>query len=222
MKELKFTLDPSGFPMVWIESIKAYMHWLPVAKIQFEHFLCASPDSYFDANWYEEVLSLNGRISPGEIRSDNYWKAFLSGIKPSEAKRFARWCGKDYSLPTLSEWFDAYKALKELPLEPVEIIDRMGELKDRVRTLMQRLDQASGASRRIEHRTLADQMLMRLGVMEWVECTGQRSQWGGMGQTPPAFYGSLFSPDHGQPGIPNNPEDHRLHPYGFRLIRRSA
>ncbi len=35
------TTDPLGFPMVWIEEIGAFMHWLPVTKVQFEKFIAA-------------------------------------------------------------------------------------------------------------------------------------------------------------------------------------
>ena len=224
MSTLKFTLDPTGFPMMWVNAINAYMHWMPVSKIQFEHFLCATPDSHFDENWYDQIISLNPRVTPGSIRPDNYWQALLSGVTPSEVLRFARWCGDDYRVPTLDDWFGAYTALKALPPESPEVINDMGNLRDRVRTLLTRLDAASStALLRVGYeRTLADQMLMRLGVIEWVECHEQHYQWGGMGETDSRFQGSLFTPDHGQPSIPNNPDTDRLHYYGFRLIRRDA
>ncbi|MCP4124894.1 MAG: hypothetical protein GY751_24395 [Bacteroidetes bacterium] len=224
MTELKFKSDASGFPMVWIDDIEAYIHWLPVTKIQFEYFLCAAPDTRFDASWYDEVLSLNPRISPSEIKASNYWNTLLTGIMPSEVQRFARWCGDGYMIPTLKDWFEAYQFLKTLPPESPDIIDKMGELNERVKAVLTHLDSASGKAIQETgyERTLADQMLMRMGAMEWVECPDQRFEWGGMGQTHPSFYGSLFTPDHGQPSRPNNPEENRLHSYGFRLIRRSV
>lgn len=223
MAEITFKLDKSGFPMVWIDTIEAYMHWLPVTKVQFEDFLCDAPDRHFDAEWYDEVLFLNPRISPNAIRANNYWQALLTGIKPGEIQDFARWCGNGFTIPTLKEWFDAYQLLKTLPPESSDVIKKMGKLRDRVKTVLARIDSASGKTilETSNDRTLADQMLMRMGVMEWVECPDNpRIRWGGMGQTNRNFHGSLFTPDHGQPNIPTNPGTDRLYHYGFRLIWR--
>jgi len=222
MASLRFELDRAGFPMVWVDAINAYVHWIPVTKVQFEYFLCAVPDSHFDAGWYDEILYLNPRVAPNEIRADNYWNAFLTGVMPSEVQRYARWCGDEYTVPTLNDWFAAYTALKALPPEPLSAFDSMGEVRERVRTVLTRLDSASRIALKEAgyERTLADQMLMRMGVMEWVECRGRHFQWGGMGETFSSFYGGLFTPDHGQPHVPNNPETERLHAYGFRLIWR--
>ncbi len=218
----KFKLDRAKFPMVYVDVIDAYIHWLPLSKIQFEYFLCAVPDSQFGENWYGEILQLNPRISPGIVRTDNYWKALLSGLLPEEVQRFARWCGDEYIIPSLDDWFTAYKWLKSQPPEPPDIVDQMGLLQDRVRTLLRRIDSESAKAFKEAgyERTLADQMLMRLGMLEWVECTGQTARWGGMGQLNPRFHGFLFRPDNGQPSHPVNPETDRLHYYGARLLRR--
>ncbi len=224
MTELIFKIDKSGFPMVRIDEIEAYIHWLPITKVQFEYFLCAVPDSRFDANWYDEVLALNQRVSPNGIRANNYWKALLSGIMPDEAQRFARWCGNGFTIPTLKEWFEAYQYLKALPPKSPEIIEEMGALRERVKTVLTRIESVSDKAIRETgyDRTLADQMLMRMGVMEWVECPDHRFDWGGMGQPHPTFHGGLFTPDHGQPSVPNNPDKERLYNYGLRLIWREV
>lgn len=221
MTEIQFRIDKTGFPMLWVDAIDAYLHWMPVTKIQFETFLCAAPDSHFDADWYEEILSLNPRVSPNQIRLNNYWRAFLSGIKPSEAQRFARWNGEGYQIPTLQEWFEAYQSLKKFPPETEPFV-QMGEVKERVEKLLRQLnDISSQVTREVGYTsTLADQMFMRMGVMEWIEGQNQQYQWGGMGETYPKFHGILFTPDHGQPRLPNNPEEYRLPYYGFRLLWR--
>lgn len=222
MSDLKLCLDRCEFPMVWVDELAAYVHLYPVLKIQFEYFLCASTESYFDAAWYDNVLQLNPRITPGGIREDNYYRAVLSGVLPDEAQRFARWCGDEYSIPTLKEWLIAYRALRSR--SPVSISTLLGtdRPKERTRLLMERLDQASSrvVARAKYERTFADQMLMRMGVMEWVECPERRTRWGGMGETPPGLYGMLFTPESGQPHLPTNPEAERLLYYGFRLLRR--
>lgn len=221
MNKKKFELDKTGFPMLWVEPIKAYLHWLPVTKIQFETYMCAAPDSHFNAEWYDEILAMNPRISPSQIRLSNYWQAFLTGIKPSEVQRFARWNGEGYQIPTLEEWFESYKYLKSLPPED-DPISQIGGIKDRILKLITHLNDISPqVMREVGYtQSLADQMFLRMGVMEWIEGQNQQYQWGGMGETYPKFHGILFTPDHGQPRLPNNPEEYRLPYYGLRLIWR--
>lgn len=227
MTSLMFRADRTGFPMVYIDELDAYIHWLPVTKIQFEQFICAQPSAQFGEAWYSEVLQLNGRVTPSSVRDTNYWQSFITGILPRETQNFARWCGEGYSLPTLEDWFTAYKALKAQPPESRPIADLFASeykrLSDRTRTLLTRLDNASTrACKDADYeRTLADQMFLRLGIMEWVEVNDQRSQWGGMGETNSRLHGNLFTPDHGQASRPNQPETNRLHYYGFRLLWRA-
>ncbi len=223
MAELKLKVDRTGFPMIWIEEIEAFMHWLPITKIQFEYFLCDSSDSHFDARWYDEVLALNSRITPKEIRANNYWKTFLTGVTPDEIERFAHWCGENYSVINLEDWFATYQALMAIsPLEADDILNELTNISSRTKTLLTRMDLALRRSlKEVGYdRTLADQMLMRMGVMEWVHCPNNNFQWGGMGETSPNFYGNLFTPDSGHPSIPTDPEVNRMYYYGFRLIWR--
>ena len=221
----EIVLDRTGFPMVRIAALDAYLHWIPVTKIQFEHFMAAISESQFDSRWYDEILDLNPRVTPTAIRANNYWQAFLTGIRPAEAQRFAQWSGSEYGIPTLEEWNTAYRELKELPNYQLDKLDGLQGLGVRTQTLINRLDLVGrDVTEKIggyTPRTLADQMLMRLGVMEWVECVTQRVRWGGMGITHPVFYGALQTPDHGQPMLPINPETNRLPHFGFRLIKRS-
>lgn len=224
MSNPEIVLDRTGFPMVRISVLDAYVHWLPVTKIQFELFMAATSNSLFDSRWYDEILELNPRITPAAIRPNNYWQAFLTGITPVEAQRFAQWCGPEFALPTLEEWNTAYQELKELPECQLEKLGGLGSSTGRTRTLFTQLDSSGRVVTEqiggYNPRTLADQMLMRLGVMEWVECTTQRVRWGGMGITHPVFYGALQNPDHGQPMLPISPETNRLRHFGFRLIKR--
>ncbi|HYU35638.1 MAG TPA: hypothetical protein VEW48_26075 [Thermoanaerobaculia bacterium] len=213
--------DRAGFPLVWVEEIRSHIHWLPVTKIQLEHFLCEVGDSAFDAAWYDRILELNPRVSPREINERNYWKAFATGLRPAEAERFARWCGEDYALPTTSEWFAAYRALRDRSVSPP---DWNGALQPRVRTLLARVREAwsrAGQNRSLPD-TRAGHMLMRLGVLEWVEDAGNGQRWGGVGLPHPDFHGVLTNPDHGMPMRPLHPETDRLFYYGFRLVRREA
>ena len=217
-------VDNTGFPMVWAEPIGAYIHWLPVTKIQFEYFLSDTTDPTFDAAWYDRLLALNPRSSAGDLRAGNYWNALLSGVRPAEAQQYARWCGEEFSLPTLAQWFGAYRWLRELePLSGAEI-ELLPCRTERGRAVLRQMENAAGAAMQQARlaRMRADQMLLRYGVMEWIEHPNDRYRWGGMGETLPAFHGQLFTPDSGVPARPSRPETDRLEHYGFRLVRRPA
>ena len=212
-------LDPTGFPMVWIEVIQAYMHWLPVTKIQFEYFLCSVPDSQFDAKWYDDLLQRNPRVSPKNINPKTLPQAFLTAILPTEVQRFVRWLGDGYAIPTRTEWFESYKSLRgQSPLAISELTESP-ELMPRTKTLIQKIEMVSCGpqSRPNSQRDRVYQMLMRQGVMEWVECPDDRLKWGGFGEP---VSGGLVTPDSGNPQFPHNPDGARLRDYGFRLIWR--
>ena len=221
--------DPTGFPMLWVESLGAYVHWAPVTKIQFEHFICDAGDRAFDLRWYETVMALNPRLAPGKLTIANYWQAFASGILPVEAQRFAFWCGKGYRLPSAEHWRLAYRELASLPLEDLDAPDlwtggdgaASPPLSPRARQLLQRLEEAaaSAATTMGYSRRLADQMLLRLGVLEWVT---DQDRWGGMGEPFPAFCGNLAAPERDAPILPWNAESERLACFGFRLLYDGA
>lgn len=221
---LKWKVDRSGFPIVWVDKIRAYLHWLPVSKVQFEYFLCAATDGRFDDKWYDRILELNPRVTSASVRPRNYWQSFLTGILPEEAQRFARWCGEDYELPALSDWFDAYEFLRDQPPVEVNWQEELPEIKPRIHKLLDQVERVSVeiAAKTKVTRTLADQMMMRHGVMEWVELQGNRQSWGGMGQLVPDWVGLLFRPDKGVPVMPREPDIERIHYFGFRLLRRAG
>ncbi|GAB4204684.1 MAG: hypothetical protein OHK0022_30060 [Roseiflexaceae bacterium] len=224
MSSLQFRTDRAGFPMVVIDTLDIAIHWLPLTKIQFEWFICSQTSETFDEAWYNEVTSRNPRISPSRVSSGNYWQAFLTDIRPSEAERFARWCGDSYSLPTLDQWLGAYEFLKtQQPVKGlIGTLEQQGlKLSERAKTLLEKLDAASekGCKEAGYPRTLADQMFLRRGVLEWVAVRDARTQWGGMGLVNRNLHSIMINPDNGQPARPGQPELIRMHYYGFRLIR---
>jgi hypothetical protein len=217
---LPLATDPTGFPMIWVEAIAAWMHWLPVSKLQFERFLQVAPDRAFDAAWYDQLLALNPRVAPARIRTENYDNALLTGILPAEAERFAAWSGEGFAIPSLEQWLLAWSALKSLPAERGLPAAFSLRLEEPVHTLLLRIDNAlAAATAGFGRRTLADQMLMRWGVLEWVEQAGHPARWAGIGQPLRLARGVQVSPDRG-PVVPDHPEAFRSYLFGFRLIRQ--
>lgn len=217
MQGIETRKDPAGMPMIRIGKTPTFLHWLPVTKIQFEHFLSDAHDRHFDGKWYEEVLRLNPRVTPRKITPDNYWNAFLSGILPAEAQRFAFWCGDGYRLASSEEWSRAYRILSSTPAEDLLQAGLLEGLDSRERDLIVHVEAAAeeAARRSGYERTLADQMLMRLGVLEWVS---DEDGWATLGETFPGFCGNLLSPGMGAPLRPREPEKVRLPCFGFRLM----
>lgn len=215
-----FVRDPTGFPMLWCEQVGAYIHWLPVTKIQFEYFLCAAPDAYFDAAWYDQILALNPRVTPWELSADNYWCALMTGVLPSEAQRFASWCGDGYRLPTEVEWSDLFRALRNQPAVKEPASDLLESSSDRVRELIQRLD---ATARQVAERmrtgpSLASQMLLRFGAMEWVRVGSPPATWGTKGEPIPDFCGNLAVLESPAEQLAADPETNRFAAAGFRLL----
>jgi hypothetical protein len=218
-----FTIDPTGFPMAWVEAIGAYMHWLPVTRAQFERFLRHVPESRADAGWYDHLLALNPRVAPARIRPENYSNALLTGVVPSEAQRFAARLGEGFAIPTLEQWLLTYSSLAALPAGRVVPPALTRVLDEPVRTLLLRIENALAASsaRPRRRRTLADQMLLRGGLLEWVEQTGAPARWVGIGEPRGLARGIRVSPERG-PVAPDRPELFRSYLFGFRLIRTPA
>jgi formylglycine-generating enzyme required for sulfatase activity len=221
-------LDPAKFPMVWVEGLDAYIHLLPVTKIQYEYYLWDTPNSGLDQGWYDLVTKDNKRISPQAVTKDNYWQLFMTAILPSEAEQFSQWASSQsgdasYSLPTKDQWQTAYRKLKETresDLPPERKLFRtaleMEGLAPRCRTILDKLaDLPSPAS-------LAERLLLLGGVMEWV-IDGER-RWGLFGYPFQGFASLGHHPDNQKPLSPTKPEDPqaRHKAFGFRLLRKKV
>lgn len=215
-----FVSDPTGFPMLWCEEIGAYAHWLPVTKIQFEYFLCDAPDAHFDADWYDMVLALNPRATPRKISAANYWHVLMTGVRPSEAQRFASWCGEGFRLPTETEWRGLFHALRNEPAQDAGASSLLDGRSDRVQEVLKRLD-AAGREMTVRMRcgpSLATQMLLRFGAMEWVEVGDPPSAWGTKGEPVPQFCGNLDLLERPGDPLTADPESCRFAAAGFRLL----
>lgn len=219
--------DRVGFPMVWVNCLKGYVHLLPVTKIQFEYFLWDTPASTLDQTWLDRIYKLNERITPKKINNRNYWRAFMSGIAPAEAEKFAAWSGGSdenvqYSLPSDVEWRDAYNEMLLSPsIPPDEFEDNPGRISPRVLLLLRRLYDE------VKHETLADQMLFDGGVLEWVQATNSTNgcDYAAHGQTSRSwsYSGNYLIRPFPVRSVPKGPDDNsdRAAIHGFRLLRRS-
>ena len=212
--------DPTGFPMVWCEPLRVFVHWLPVTKIQFEHFLCAAPDAYFDAAWYETALGLNPRVSPRAVSMGNYWQALMTAVTPAEAQRFASWCGDGYRLPTAGEWTTAYRALRVRPAVDLAGSPLLANREPRTQELLTRLDVAGrqAAARMNDSPALATQMLLRYGAMEWVRSDNALSGWSAKGEPLPDFCANLERLEDVATPLAADATSQRLPAAGFRLV----
>ena len=230
--ESRFILDRAGGPMIWVPPLKAYLHLLPVTKLQFERFLAEQPGGSFDFKWYDAVLGLDaektGRVAPHAVKAGNYWQAFLTGIRPDEARVYAQWCeedgGDEYAVPTQVEWWTAYEYLKQQdalpdvprPFQNLALSSRMSELIERLEIVNGKLPKLVPDSRK-----LAEQMYLRNGILEWVACsTLGKPEWGGFGQPAASFLGTMYSLERGTPNFQRDALATRTAGYGFRLLRR--
>jgi hypothetical protein len=213
-------LDPTGFPMLGVPEIGLYVHGLPVTKMQFEHFLCDATDGHFDSRWYDEILRLNPRVSARRIWSGNYWNAFLSGILPAEAERFAAWCGPGYRLLQTSEWQRLYRALEKQNATSLGETGLFSGLAPHHRDLITQVERAveDACTHSGDRCHLTERTLMRMGLIEWTAIAGPNPNlWAGLGEPHPSFCGNLFTPAKGDLIQPADSETRRLASFGFRL-----
>ena len=225
---LHIITDKTGFPVVNVAQLGIQVSWLPFTKIQLEHFIADTNSTEFDRDGYERVTSFNPRISPAEMDMGRYEGIFLTGILPAEARRIAQWMGNGYDLPTASEWKKLFNFFYSQQATE-DVIDQIAELdgvSQRARAVTSRLDaittqeidQLLGDSRRV-----CDQMLMRLGVMEYIYENNYRSSYAGQGMPNRAFHPhTRMLPRDGRETLRDGlrAKGGRIKQYGFRLIRR--
>lgn len=202
---LNFILDPFGFPMVELKKRNLFIHLLPVTRIQFERFISISGKGYGDS-WYEAVESLNSRVSPAKIDSENYEGAFIGGITPSEAMDFIHSLGKSYDLPTVEEWQDAYVFLRKegASVNDFSTIPAEGAAVKMLRNIAK----LSG--------NLFDRTFMNNCMVEWVR---QGRGYAGSGSPRPVFHENAYNPevDIWNPFNVNK----RMRHFGFRVVKRT-
>jgi len=218
------TVDKTGFPIIRLPELQFGICWLPITKMQFEHFLVDT--GAFDNAWYQDKLQqYNPRSSAGNLSVANYWQAFMTGILPGEAQRYAEWMGDGADLPTAQEWKSALTTLAGWSASAsfCAAVLALPDLNERARLLIQKIDQVlqQEASQLSDGPFLCDQMVMRLGVFEILYENAQRLSYCCWGQPNRRFSGGVNNPLRDP--APNRFTDRngiRMRTVGFRLIVR--
>jgi hypothetical protein len=161
----KWKIDATGYPLVYVEPLRAFIHLFPVTKPQFEKFLAVGWRTDFDDEWYSVILSLNPRASYRRADISDRKHLFMTGITTDEATIFSRWLGRDYALPSAEEWNICYEWFAEQPAPspPPDITGRLSRDALALWEIIegQWLEYRRGAS-------LRELSLMTQGILEWV------------------------------------------------------
>lgn len=207
----KWRVDSSGYPLIYVEPLDAYVQLFPVSKPQFEKFIASDKHPEFDDRWYEGILALNPRASyRSPDAPEERERLFLTGITPQEVSAFGRWMGREYALLTTEEWRTCYEWFGGQAATPVPS-DLSGRLSPDALAIW---DTVEGEW--LDHHpqsSLRELSLMAGGVLEWVvERTGRHCALG-----EPA--GSKIQKRFDEPLRPFG--GGRLRNLGFRLRTRS-
>ncbi|HEY1349289.1 MAG TPA: SUMF1/EgtB/PvdO family nonheme iron enzyme [Ktedonobacteraceae bacterium] len=225
---LPFTLalDRCGFPILQTPALPFDLLWLPVTKIQFEHFLVDT--GAFDSAWYlEKLAGYTPRISAGNLGVTNYWQAFMTGILPVEALRYAEWAGRGADLPTAQEWKQALSTLAGWQADRAfhEAVVQTPGLSERARLLLIGLDRVlqDESAQLADGCFLCDQLAMRLGVLELMYEDTVRRSFCCWGQINRRFVGGVSNPlRETAPSRFTDRNGVRMKTVGFRLILRRS
>lgn len=205
----RWRVDASGYPLVFVETLGAYVQLFPVTKPQFERFIASGTRREFDDRWYEEVLTLNPRASYGDPDAPAREQLFMTAVTPEEALAFARWLGRDYALLTAEEWGACYEWFAGAPA-PSAPPASCGRLSEDALALWETVQGQWLEPYR--EPSLRELSLMTQGVLEWV--AERPGRYCGLGE--PAA--SKLQRRAGDPVRPVGPG--RLRNIGFRLRAR--
>lgn len=240
---MEYNADPFGFPMIWVQEVGAWVHCLPVTHIQLDMLRERTRQVANDRDRHPSIKD-HDRLSIRDLDAHNYTRAFATGVRPASAQALARhfedMTGRQFRLPSHTEWHVAYRALaarsfpdpdrrRDRDAQPGrdELSEIMECCRDRARAMMDRLHRVLAGPVQTTVRfklKLADLMLFRLGVMEWVRLhqTGYLTradeyadEYAGMGLPAPHSWANLADPELLAPVRTrrNGPTP----PFGFRL-----
>jgi hypothetical protein len=158
-------VDASGYPLIFVEPLGAYVQLFPVTKPQFEKFIVSGKQRELDDEWYEEILTLNPRASYISPDMPAHERLFMTGITPDEALAFGRWLGRDYQLLTAEEWYACYEwfADQSAPAVPPDLSELLSQ------DALVIWETIGGLWLERHHESnLRELSLMTQGILEWV------------------------------------------------------
>jgi len=161
--QYQWEVDPSGYPLILVEPLDAYVQLFPVTKPQFEKFIASGRKPGFGDEWYTELLELNPRVSYRSADISSPDGLFMTGVTTDEALDFSRWLGREYRLltakewSTCSNWFAAQDAVSLSEELRNSLSQDAAAIWDLVETQW-----LNGQS------TFRDLSLMKQGILEWV------------------------------------------------------
>jgi hypothetical protein len=204
--EYRWDVDATGYPLVFVEPLKAYVQLFPITKPQFEKFISSGARREYGDEWYDVINALNPRASYCNRDVPAREQLFMTGLTPVESETFGRWLGRSYALLTAQEWSACYNWFGEqaAPTVPLDLYDRLSRDALGIWEMVQ--DQWLEQSR---PPTLRELSLMTQGILEWV--VEQPGRHCGLGD--PVSSQSQRRPEH-----PVHPiGESRLRNIGFRL-----
>jgi hypothetical protein len=161
----KWQVDASGYPLIFVETLEAYVHLFPVTKPQFEKFIASGRQLGLDDEWYEKLRALNPRASYRSSDVLALEQLFMTGISTDEAISFGRWLGRDYKLLSAEDWRVCYEWFDERPAPspPPDVAERMSRDALAIWHIIE--GQWLEQQRQINLRELS---LMKQGILEWI------------------------------------------------------
>ncbi|MCA9904513.1 MAG: hypothetical protein KC547_11700 [Anaerolineae bacterium] len=205
----QWALDPTGYPMIYVPPLNAFMHLFPVAKSQFEAFLAATPSPDRGDAWYTELLTINPRLSPWSASLVNYEQLLVTGLLPEETEAFAAFLGHDFRIPDVESWRAAYDwlAQQEMSVLTAGLEYAMAPTARRM---------WHGLLATIHPGSLLELSLMQGGVVEWTTLPDGR--FVALGKPRDIFDPSFRDPLYDRPWEPTVPI-RRSKRFGVRLMR---
>jgi len=161
--EYQWQVDSSGYPLIFVEPLDAYVHLFPVTKPQFEKFIASGRKPGFGDEWYTALLELNPRVSYRSTDVSSRHGLFMTGVTTDEASDFSRWLGRDYRMLTAGDWATCsnWFATQDAVSLPDELRDRLSQDAAAIWDLIE-TQWLNGQP------TLQDLSLMKQGILEWV------------------------------------------------------
>lgn len=161
----EWQLDATGYPLIFVKPLEAYVHLFPVTKPQFERFVATGKGHGMDDRWYEERDASNPRASYRNPDVPALERLLMTGVSTDEALAFSRWLGREYRLLSADDWINYYEWLggNPAPAVPRGLAGRMSRDALAIWNIVevQLLDRRGP----IDLRQLS---LMRQGILEWV------------------------------------------------------